>query len=194
MATDPVLLPPLVSPFASMTALVLNSVSSPLTRSMYAKALANFFSWWEEQGRPSFTRATVLTHRAFLEAKGYAASTINQRLAAIRKLAIEAGDNDLLPLDHAAAIARVKGVRRAGVRTNNSLTEQQAEQLINAPTPETLKGKRDGAMLALLVGCGLRRKELATLKIEDIQQREGRWIILNLEGKHGRVRSVPVPS
>jgi integrase len=160
---------------------------------MYGKALADFFAWWEEERHLPFTHSTVQAHLVFLEVKGYAASTINQRLAAIRKLALEAADNDLLPPNDVAAIARVKGVRRVGVRVKNWLTKQQAEQLINAPTPETLKGKRDQAMLALLVGCGLRRRELAALKIEDIQEAEGRWLIVDLEGKHGRVRSVPVP-
>lgn len=184
---------PPIFPYAAVITLVLNSVSSPLTRAMYEKALRDFFTWWEEQGKPAFTKASVQAHRAALEAKGYAASTINQRLAAIRKLAVEAADNQLLSLDHAAAIAHVKGVRRLGTRTGNWLTEKQAEQLINAPLPETLKGKRDRALLALLVGCGLRRRELSTLDIHDIQQREGRWVIVDLEGKHGRIRSVPVP-
>jgi integrase/recombinase XerD len=182
-----------ISPYASVTLLVLDSVSSPLTRAMYEKALRDFFTWWEEQGRPEFTKAAVQAHRAALETKGYAASTINQRLAAIRKLAVEAADNNLMALDHAAAIARVKGIPKSGIRMGNWLTEKQAEQLVNAPTPETLKGKRDRALLALLVGCGLRRRELSTLNVEDIQQREGRWVIIDLEGKHGRVRTVPVP-
>jgi integrase/recombinase XerD len=161
-----------ISPYASVTLLVLDSVSSPLTRAMYEKALRDFFTWWEEQGRPEFTKAAVQAHRAALETKGYAASTINQRLAAIRKLAVEAADNNLMALDHAAAIARVKGIPKSGIRMGNWLTEKQAEQLVNAPTPETLKGKRDRALLALLVGCGLRRRELSTLNVEDIQQRE----------------------
>ena len=191
----PILAPPIppISPYEAVTLLVLDSVSSPLTRAMYEKALRDFFAWWEEQGRPEFTKATVQAHRVALEAKGYAASTINQRLAAIRKLAVEAADNNLMALDHAAAIARVKGIPKSGIRIGNWLTEKQAEQLINAPTPETLKGKRDRALLGLLVGCGLRRRELSTLNVEDIQQREGRWVIVDLEGKHGRVRSVPVP-
>jgi integrase/recombinase XerD len=181
------------SPYAGVMTLVLNAVSSPLTRTMYEKALRDFFAWWEEQGRPEFTKATVQSHRAALEAKGYSASTINQRLAAIRKLAVQAADNNLLSLDHAAAIARVKGIPKSGVRAGNWLTEKQAEQLINAPEPQTLKGKRDRALLGLLVGCGLRRRELSTLNVEDIQQRDSRWVIIDLEGKRGRIRSVPVP-
>jgi hypothetical protein len=82
----------LVRPFdlAPVKKLVLDAVASPITRALYAKALADFFAWWEGQGRPAFSRAAVHAHRMTLEAKGYAPSTINQRLAAIKKLAREA--------------------------------------------------------------------------------------------------------
>jgi len=60
--------------------------------------------------------------------------------------------------------------------------------------PETLKGKRDRAMLALLVGCGLRRAELLSLEVDQIEQREGRWVIPDLAGKGNRRRTVPVPA
>ena len=61
------------------------------------------------------------------------------------------------------------------------------------PNRATLKGKRDAAILALLVGCALRRAKLAALRIEDIQQREGRWVIADLRGKGGRIRTVAAP-
>jgi integrase len=48
-------------------------------------------------------------------------------------------------------------------------------------------------MPAQLVGCALRRQELASLKIEAIQLREGRWVIIDLHGKGGRIRAVAVP-
>jgi integrase len=57
----------------------------------------------------------------------------------------------------------------------------------------TLKGKRNYVIIALLVECALRRRELATLKIEDIQLREGRWVNIDLRGKGGRIRTVAVP-
>ena len=63
-----------------------------------------------------------------------------------------------------------------------------------APDPETTKGLRDRVLLGLLVGCGLRRGELAGLEFADVAQREGRWAIVDLVGKHGRVRTVPMPS
>jgi integrase len=61
------------------------------------------------------------------------------------------------------------------------------------PDRSKLKGKRDYVILALLVGCALRRQELDNLYTEDIQMREGRWVIADLRGKGGRVRTVAVP-
>ncbi len=61
------------------------------------------------------------------------------------------------------------------------------------PDRSTSKGKRDYVILALLVGCALRRQELATLNVETIQLREGRWVLVDLEGKGRRVRTVAVP-
>jgi len=173
--------------------LVLDAVSSPSTRTMYAKALDDFFQWREEQGRPAFTRAAVQAHRTVLESKGSAPSTINQRLAAIKKLAREAAANGWLDAETAAGIDQVAGVKQQGVRAGNWLTRAQAEALINCPDPSTLKGKRDRAVLALLVGCGLRRGEAVSLTLADMQQRDGRWVIVDLRGKHGRVRTIPVP-
>jgi integrase len=67
------------------------------------------------------------------------------------------------------------------------------KELLGLPDRSTLKGKRDYVIIALLVGCALRRQELASLTIEDIQLREGRWVIIDLRGKGGRIRTVAVP-
>jgi integrase len=94
----------------------------------------------------------------------------------------------------ASGIGRVKGIKREGVRTGNWLTVRQAETLINAPDTTTLKGKRDRALLAVMIGCGLRREETALLSMEHVQQRDARWVIVDMHGKGGRVRTVPMPS
>ena len=88
----------------------------------------------------------------------------------------------------------MKGVRRLGVRLGNWLTAKQARTLLDSPTSATLRGKRDRAMLAVLVGCGLRRGELLGLTIEDVQLREDHWAIADLLGKAGHVRTVPTPA
>jgi len=55
------------------------------------------------------------------------------------------------------------------------------------------RGKRDRAMLALLLGCGLRRSELVMLKSHQVQKREDHWVIVDLVGKARHVRTVPIP-
>ncbi|OGR25038.1 MAG: hypothetical protein A2139_02420 [Desulfobacca sp. RBG_16_60_12] len=72
------------------------------------------------------------------------------------------------------------------------LTKEQAQQLLDAPDPTTLKGLRDRAILAVLLGAALCREECASLTVEHLQQREGRWVIVDLIGKRGKVRSVPI--
>jgi hypothetical protein len=74
---------------------------------MYAKALNDCFGWWAEQGRPPFQRAVVHAHRNWLKAKGYSPSTINERLAAIRKLAEEAAANGWLAQEIAVGITTI---------------------------------------------------------------------------------------
>jgi integrase len=171
--------------------LVLDAVHSPLTRRQYGRALDDFFAWKAQQ---PFTRALVHAWRASLEAQGFAPATVNQRLAAVRTLAREATHNGYLDPSAAAAITQVRGVRQHGVRSGNWLTRPQTSALLHSPDGTTLKGKRDRAVLALLVGCALRRGEATGLHLEHITQRDGRWVIADLQGKHGRIRTVPVPS
>ena len=97
-------------------------------------------------------------------------------------------------LELTAGIGRVKGVKSQGVRTGNWLSLQQAQALLNAPDVRTTKGLRDRAMFAILLGCGLRRSEVAALTMKHIQQRDNRWCIVDWVGKHRRVRTVPMPT
>jgi site-specific recombinase XerD len=180
--------------FAPLQKMVLDAVQNSVTRMMYRKALDDFFGWWGEQGHPPFRRAAVQAHRAELLQRGYAPSTINQRLAAIKKLAREAAANGILDAATVTGIQAVPGIKERGHRVGNWLTTAQTAALVDAPDLTTLKGKRDRAMLALLVGCGLRRAEAAALTLGHLQNRAGRPVILDLRGKHGRLRTVTVPA
>jgi integrase len=94
----------------------------------------------------------------------------------------------------ASGITRVKGVASKGVRLGNWLTIEQAQTLLNTPDASTTRGLRDRAVLAVLLGCGLRRSECAAMTFGHVQQRDGRWCIVDLVGKHGRVRTIPIPA
>ena len=88
----------------------------------------------------------------------------------------------------------MKSVKSVGIRTGNWLSLRQAQALLGAPDATTTKGLRDRAILAVLLGCGLRRSEVAALTFRHIQQRDGRWCIVDLMGKHGRIRTAPMPT
>ena len=120
-------------------------------------------------------------------------STINVRMSAIRKLVGEARRNGMIGREEADNLTDVPNVRQKGTRLGNWLTREQAKELLAVPDRSKLKGKRDYVIIALLVGCALRRQELASLNIEAIQLREGRWVIIDLRGKGGRIRTVAVP-
>jgi site-specific recombinase XerD len=174
--------------------LALDSVSSPITKRVYNMALNEFLVWFQQAPRPGFTKATVSAWRVSLEARGLGSSSIIIRMSAIPKLAAEAADNGLLAPELAAGISRVKSAKSVGIRMGNWLSARQAQTLLNTPDITTLKGLRDRAILAVLLGCGLRRSEAANLTFTHLQQRDGRWCIVDLVGKHGRVRTVPMPA
>ncbi len=174
--------------------MVCNAVTSAHTKRAYTRALTDFMTWHQATGQTGLNKATVQAHVSALRNKGVSASSINQRLTAIRKLALEAADNDLIDHSTAQAIGRAEGIRHEGNRLGNWLSKEQAQTLINLPDINSAKGLRDRALLAVFLGCGVRREECAGLIMLHIQQREGRWVIVDLMGKRNKTRSVPMPA
>ena len=172
---------------------VLNSLPSPGSRRVYLFAINQFIAWYCSEPRLAFNRIVAVRYRNYLESRRLAANTINQQLAAVRRLAHEAADSGLLSPDLAAGISRVKGVKQLGQRSGNWLSLEQSSEVLNHTRGEHLRQKRDYAMLALLFGCGLRRSELVGLEMSDVQVRQGHWAIVDLIGKGGHIRTVPIP-
>ncbi len=172
---------------------VLNSLTSVSGQRTYDHSIREFVAWYCSEPRLAFNRTVVVRYRIHLEQRKYAPATINLRLAAVRRIAYEAADAGLLSPELAAGIRRVKGVRRIGVRLGNWLTPEQGRRLLESAAPSSARDLRDHAMVAMLIGCGLRRAELLALRVESIQQREEHWVIADLVGKGGHVRTVPIP-
>ena len=84
---------------------------------MYNLGLDEFFAWYALEPRAGFTKATVAAWRVALKARKLGAVSINVRITAVRKLAVEAADNGLLARETADDITRVKGVPSKGVRS-----------------------------------------------------------------------------
>src|SRR5579872_144318 len=173
---------------------VLNSLTSVDAQRGYRHAIDEFVDWYGSEPRLSFNRTVVLRYRIHLEGRGLAPGTVNLRLGAVQRLAYEAADCGLLSPDLAAGIRRVKGVKKIGVRLGNWLTDEQSQRLLQAPGGERLKEKRDRALLAVLLACGLRRHEAVELNFGHIQQREEHWTIVDLKGKAGHIRTIPMPA
>ena len=184
----------LTDPEAEAVRIVLDGLASEHSRRAYERALFDFFHWHRGMGRPQLNKAVVQRYAAELREAGLAASSVNQRLSAIRKLAMEAADNGALDPQVANGIRAVKGARGEGRRTGNWLTREEAQAWLTAPDTRTMRGRRDRALLAVLIGCGLRRAEAAGLTFDHVQQRDGRWVLIDLIGKRDKIRSIPIPN
>jgi integrase len=172
---------------------VLNTLGSPESKRAYEFAIDDFVAWYCSEPRLAFSKTVVLRYRLDLEGRRLSPATINLRLAAVRRLAYEAADTGLLSPELAAGIRRVKGAKRVGVRLGNWLTADQSRALLLTPDTQSLKGRRDRAILAIMLACGLRRSEIADLTMQHLQQREEHWVIADLIGKAAHIRTVPVP-
>lgn len=184
----------------AVAAVLLRAGEGTHTARAYTRALRDFLAWYDGSQRDTsgrllpFSRAVVYRYRAHLIERGIAASSINQRLAPIRRMAYELSmlANSPITASEAAAINDVEGAKQQGQRLGNWLTQAQADALINLPNRQTRKGLRDRAILAVYIGSGVRRDEMEHLTVAHIQQREGRWALVDVWGKHHRVRTIPI--
>ncbi len=168
--------------------IVVSSLTAENSKRNYAKALDHLFAF--AASRP-LTRELLVEWRASMEKQS--PSTVNIRLSAMRSLVAEARRADMLSSEDASKLTDIPNIKQAGTRKGNWLTREQAKELLAVPDRSKAKGKRDYVILSLLVACALRRTELAELDVTTIQQREGRWVLADLEGKGRRIRTVAIP-
>jgi integrase len=173
---------------ARLRQMVLDAVPSPHSKRNYANALDDLFQFCAS--RP-LSRSLLMEWRAGMES--LSPSTINVRLSAVRKMVGEVRRAGMIGQEESASLTDIPNISQKGTRLGNWLTREQAKELLAVPDRSTLKGKRDYVILALLVGCAIRRNELAELDVQTIQQREGRWVLADLEGKGRRIRTVAIP-
>ena len=180
---------PIGQSIESLIAMALATCPSPETRRMYATQLRKFIT-----GGYSLTREGVAT---FLQnerdaGKGY--STIESCLSAVRKLAEEAHVRRLLSDAEYYGIGQLSPGKAHRTRKGTWMTLAQVEAFLKLPDRSTYWGKRDACLLAIMVGCGLRREEMAQLRWSHYQEREGRMCWVDFMGKGRKRRTVPVPT
>jgi site-specific recombinase XerD len=172
---------------------VLDGIQSENTRRGYRRAIAAFVAFMAERREP-LSKALLNEFKAGLCAEGRGDAAINQALSAVRFFLREAATDGRLDPVEVERACKVASVATRGRREGNWLTKDQAEKILAAPDTTTALGLRDRAILALLIGAGLRRAECAALTVEHLQQREGRWCIVDIAGKRNKLRTVPIAS
>ncbi len=158
---------------------------SPHSRRVYSIRLCAYLSY-SNGALPS--RSQVQSFLLHLRSQGTGPSSLNQSLSAVKKLVEELGEREMLDRSTVSSILSLHREKQDGVRVGNWLDLDQARAYINLPV-----SLRDRALLAVMVGCGLRREELACLTWDKYQLRWGRWCLVDIIGKRGRVRTVAVP-
>src|SRR5258708_12934380 len=129
-----------IAGWEKLKTLVLDSVSSPITKRVYNMALDEFMGWFQQAPRPGFTKATVSAWRVSLEVRGLGSSSIIIRMSAIPKLAVEAPHNGPPAPELAAGISRVKSPKTQGIRVGNWLSLRQTNMLLTPPDIPPLIG------------------------------------------------------
>ena len=150
------------------------NIDNPQTRRAYRNDLREFMAFVGISAAGEFrviTRSHIIAWRKDLEGRQLAGSTVRRKLAALSSLF------EFLCEANAVPTNPVKGVKRPRVESYEGKTpalgDHQAKDLLQAPDPTTLKGKRDRAILSVFLFHGLRREEVATLKVKDIRELRG---------------------
>lgn len=173
--------------FVELASIAVLSLNSPASRRNYSRELRRFMA----SGRP-LTREGVQGWLVYLRGQGAGAVTRNIALAAIRLLAREAGERGLLDDRALASLERIKGSPVRGKKIGRWLELEEVRALMREASLG-VSGTRNAALVALMVGCGLRRAEVCSLEWSDILERGGR-LVVQVRGKGERMRVVPVPS
>ena len=169
-----------------------SNLTSQQTRRAYQNDIGAFMRFAGIVQPEEFRRVTrghVLAWRAELEKQALAGATIRRKLAALTSLF------DYLCECNAVLHNPVKGVKRPVVDTlegkTPALSDAQARALLDAPPGNTMKGKRDRAILAVLLFHGLRREELTKLCVKDFAQERRGVPHMRVQGKGGKLRFIP---
>jgi len=149
------------SNLGSIVALATAHLRSPHSKRAYGQAVLEFMAWCANTGTSQLTKGSVHAYIGELNRLRMSPATVNLALCAIRRLASELAEIGLMSNESAAKIMRIRGPRRRGVRLGNWLNVGDAERLVHAPEGNTHKAKRDRALLAVLLGAGVRRSEAA---------------------------------
>lgn len=172
---------------ATLDSLVTGQLT-PNTRRAYQRDAQQFVEWLNlhHLTLPALSQADLILYRRYLS-DNFAPASAARKLVVARRLLEEAVERGLIPHNPAQ---KVKGIETQQETTYNALNKAQARQLIEAIDTSSRQGKRDYAMLLLLLKTGIRRSECADLRLGDLQQEQGHTIAILRHTKGNKRRMV----
>lgn len=166
-------------------------VHSPQSQTAYLSDTKVFIKWLKDERieLEAIDYETVLRYHAHLLSK-YAKATAARRFVVARRLLEVAVKRKVIDENPAADI--VSKIRRDDSSPHTALTKKEAKRLLDAVDTATTKGKRDYALLMLLIYGGLRRSECAAVRLEDISLKQEHEVLTIQSGKGNKRRDVPL--
>lgn len=161
------------------------------SRPVYDGAIRAFLAWADTQTSTD-AYSSLMAYRRSLEERALSIGTINRHMSALRNFFRTARNMGAIPEKVFRRIQEVKNIPSQGQKRGNWLGLAEAQKLLQTPDISTFKGLRDRTILAFMLGCGLRRSEVAHLRWDHIVVREGVYLVENLLGKHNRTRTIPM--
>lgn len=130
-----------------------------------------------------------------LRDRGYALGSLTSKRVQLRRFFEWGSRVGWISMTTYHEVCQIKLPRAQGRRAGNWLTFEQMQALLNTPDMATLTGRRDKAMLALMLGCALRRSEVVRLTWGHLVRYGESWVIKNMDRKHHRTQDyIPVPA
>ena len=167
-------------------------IQNPNTRDGYRRDVAQFMEFLGIKRPDQFRevgRAHVIAWRKTLVAQKLSPATIRRKLSAVSSLFEYLCERNSISHNPAAGVSRPKEGANEG--KTPALSDDQARALLEAPYVDTWQGKRDRAMLAVLLYHGLRATEMCSLRVKDYADRRGvRTLVVH--GKGSKLRYIPV--
>lgn len=161
---------------------VVADLASPHSRRAYTRQLNNFLAQLDGPITPEGIRRYLDARKA----AGMGKRETNQALYAIKKLAKKAQQAGKLDMSIWYEIDSMRGEKIASVKYGNRLSLEQVQTLLDTPDKATLMGKRDRALMGVMLGAGLRRTEASLLEFKHLTQIAGHWRIVDVPAKHGK--------
>ena len=181
------------SPMQKIVLAIVNQKQNENTRQNYASALTQFFRWYRNTEYSELSPEVIREYILYMEHSGHAKSTIATKLSITKQLFRELWKSGVIDNDTYTNLMEIKIKGQRGQRVKTWLSHEEVQLFLRSIQNNSHRTIRDRAILATMLGSGLRRFEVSELECSQIGKVEGRWAFTDIKGKGERYRTVAIP-